>query len=328
VCSVVKNRAAKVAGTDNPATSEHLRPAPASRATAPTIGGAALVFLAAALWATFGPIARILYDRGYSPLELASVRTWLGVAGAFAAALILRVRLPIARRDIPFFAAYGIVGFAAFETLLLASFRHFTVPVAISLLYTAPVFVLLLSHGLFGERITPAKKLALPLSIAGVLLVSGAAGAVLGGSTEVPVVGLLLGLGAGFGYALYTLFGRASIDRAHPVAAVFWSFLFAALALTVLAEPVGPLTRDIAALPWLLTLGIVPTLLPYLFYLRALKTVQPGTAAMLACVEPLIAALLAATLLNERLSVIQACGMGLIVGAAVLLVRPGRTKER
>lgn len=317
---------------ENATTGDQPGPAAASGAnrspTHPPLGGAALVVSAAALWATFGPIARILYDRGYSPLELASVRTWLGVAGALLAALALRAPLRIARRDIPFFAAYGIVGFAAFETLLLASFRRVTVPVAISLLYTAPVFVLVLSHHLFGERITAAKKLALPLSMVGVLLVSGAAGAVLGSRTEVPVAGLLLGLGAGFGYALYTLFGRASADRAHPVVTVFWSFLFAAIGLTVLAEPVGPLTRDAGALPWLLALGVVPTLLPYLFYLRALRTVQPGTAAMLACVEPLVATLLAALVLRESPSIIQACGMGFIVGAAVLLVRPGRTKER
>jgi drug/metabolite transporter (DMT)-like permease len=292
------------------------------------VGGAALVFLAAALWATFGPIARVLQDRGYSPLELASVRTWLGLAGALLTALVLRAPLSIRRGDVPFFAAYGIVGFAAFETLLLVTFRHVTVPVAISLLYTAPVFVLLLSHRLFGERITSAKKLALPLSIVGVLLVSGAAGAVIGGEATIPLDGLLLGLGAGFGYALYTLFGRVSVERTHPVTAVLWSFLFAALALTLLAEPVGPLTRDPRALPWLLALGIVPTLLPYLFYLRALKTIQPGTAAMLACVEPLVAALLAALFLGERLRPVQTAGMALIVGAAVLLVRPGRTKER
>jgi len=253
--------------------------------------GVALVFIAAALWATFGPLARVLYDRGYSPVELASVRTWLGVVGALAVAAVLRAPLRIRRGDIAFFAAYGVVGFAAFETLLLASFRHITVPVAISLLYTAPVFVLLVSHYLWAERVTSAKKLALPLSIAGVL---------------------------------YTIFGRASVPRAHPVAAVFWSFLFAAIALTFLAPPLELLTRDAGALPWLLALGIVPTLLPYLFYLQALRTVQPGTAAMLACVEPLVAALLAAVFLGERLSAIQAIGMSLIVGAAVVLVAPAR----
>lgn len=286
--------------------------------------GVALVFIAAALWATFGPLARVLYDRGYSPVELASVRTWLGVVGALAVAAVLRAPLRIRRGDIAFFAAYGIVGFAAFETLLLASFRHVTVPVAISLLYTAPVFVLLLSHYLWAERVTSAKKLALPLSIVGVLLVSGAAGSLIGGGTAIPREGLLLGLGAGFGYALYTIFGRASVPRAHPVAAVFWSFLFAAIALTFLAPPLEPLTRDAGALPWLLALGIVPTLLPYLFYLQALRTVQPGTAAMLACVEPLVAALLAALFLGERLSGIQATGMSLIVGAAIVLVAPTR----
>lgn len=290
----------------------------------PVPGGAALVLSAAALWATFGPIARVLYARGFSPFELASVRTWLGLAGATGVALAVRAPLRVRLRDLPFFATYGVLGFAAFETLLLLSFRHVTIPVAIALLYTAPVFVLVISHFVFHERITPAKRLALPLSVAGVLLVSGAAGILLEGAAISPA-GVAYGLGAGFGYALYTLFGRASVPRAHPVTAVFWSFLFAALALTFLAPPVEPLLRDSGAIAWLVALGVVPTLLPYLLYLRALRTVQPGTAAMLACVEPLVAAMLAAFLLAERLSVIQGIGMAMIVGAAVVLVAPART---
>lgn len=292
------------------------------------IGGVALVVSAASLWATFGPIARLLYDRGFSPFELASVRTWVGLAAAGIVAIISRTPLRIPRRDIAFFAAYGIVGFAAFETLLLASFRHVTIPVAISLLYTAPAFVLVLSHFLFAERITAGKKVALPLSLAGVLLVSGAAGALVETGTSIPLPGLLFGLGAGFGYALYTLFGRASVSRTHPLTAVFWSFLFAAIALTFLAGPVGPLVRDAGALPWFIALGIVPTLLPYLLYLRALRSVQPGTAAMLACIEPLVAAILAALVLGERLTAMQTLGMAAIVGAAVILVAPtGRRSD-
>lgn len=250
------------------------------------------------------------------------MRTWIGVAGALMAALVMREPLRIRRSDIPFFVAYGIVGFAAFETLLLAAFVHVTVPVAISLLYTAPAFVLLMSHRLFDERITRAKQLALPLVLVGVVLVSGAYGRIAGGDPGLSPAGLVYGLGAGFGYALYTLFGRASTDRATPVTAVFWSFLFAAMALTVLAEPVGPIVRDPGALPWLLALGIVPTLLPYLLYLRALKSVPAGTAAMLACAEPLVAALLAAAFLGERVRGVQGLGMMLIVVAAVVLVAP------
>jgi len=284
-------------------------------------GGAALIISAAALWATFGPIARLLYARGYSAIELASVRTWIGVAGAALTALVLKVPLRVRPRDLPFFAAYGVIGFAAFEVLLLAALRYVTVPVAISLLYTAPAWVLLLSRFVFGEPITKTKRAALPLSLAGVILVSGALASRAVLAVSISTTGLVLGLAAGFGYGLYTLFGRVAVRKAHPVASVFWSFLFAALALTVLTEPVGPLLRSVRALPLLLALGVMPTLVPYLLYLKALRTVQPGTAAMLACTEPLFAAILAALVLGEGLTVLQAAGMALIVGAAALLAR-------
>jgi drug/metabolite transporter (DMT)-like permease len=139
---------------------------------------------------------------------------------------------------------------------------------------------------------------------------------------------LWLGLGAGAGYALYTLFGRAAVARAGPLASVFWSFLFAALALAVVQEPVGPLLRDMASVPLLIALGIVPTLLPYVLFLRALRSLPASTASMLACSEPLFAAVLAWIVLGDRMTGMQAIGMAFIVVASALLAvkrRPPRS---
>jgi drug/metabolite transporter, DME family len=285
--------------------------------------GAALVVSAAAMWATFGTMARLLYARGFTAMELASVRTWIALIGAAAIAIATRERLRVPVRSIPFFAAYGILGFAAFEVLLLLSLQYVSVPVAISFLYTAPVFVLILARVLYAEPVTPLKIAALLLSISGVVFVSGAAGIVLHGQATIPAAGLWLGLGAGAGYALYTLFGRAAASRATPLASVFWSFLFAALALAAVQEPVGPLLRDPGSVPLLLALGIVPTLLPYLLFLRALRTVPAGTASMLACSEPLFAAFIAMIVVGDRMTAMQAAGMTLIVAASVLLAIGG-----
>jgi inner membrane transporter RhtA len=74
----------------------------------------------------------------------------------------------------------------------------------------------------------------------------------------------------------------------------------------------------------LIGLGVVPTLLPYALYLAALRHLRASTAAMLASIEPVIAAAYAAVLLGERMDGLQIAGMLLVVCAAVLLARDAR----
>lgn len=283
--------------------------------------GAALVLCAASLWATFGLFAKSLYAFGFTPAELASVRSWLGFAGVAVIALRRPRQLRLSARDLAFFAVYGTAGFALFVWLYFETVERTTIAVAAALLYTAPAFVVLLSRVLWHERVGATRMLALVLVIAGVLLVTGALGAILTGTVDVRPAAIALGLGAGFTYALYTVFSKLALDRTTTVPALFWSFAFASLALAVLAPPIEPLTRDISALPRLLALGLVPTLLAYSLYLRALPELQASTASMLASVEPAVATILGAIFFAERVSPAQLAGIALIVLAAVLIAR-------
>lgn len=283
--------------------------------------GATLVVAAASLWATFGLFARSLYASGYSPLELASVRAFIGLVGVAPFALRHARRLRLRTSDIAFFAAYGVIGFALFEWLYFITIERTTIAVAVALLYTAPAFVVLLSRVLWRERVGRVRLLALLLVLAGVVLVTGALQAVAAGEVGVRPAAILLGLASGFTYALYTIFSKLALERTDPVSALFWSFGFAALALTLAAPPFEPLTRDAADLPRLLALGIVPTLLAYFLYLRALRTLAASTASMLAAIEPAVATLLAAAVFREHVGAWQVSGILLIVIAAALLAR-------
>ena len=103
--------------------------------------------------------------------------------------------------------------------------------------------------------------------------------------------------------------------------AVFWMFAFATLGLTVIQPPFEAMARPHGEWPALIGLGLVPTLLPYLLYLQALRWLRASTAAMLASVEPVIAALLAAALLGEGLDATRVAGIAMIAIAAATLAR-------
>lgn len=284
--------------------------------------GAALVLGAASLWATFGLFTKHLYARGFEPLELASVRAFVGFLGIAAFAAVRGPRsIAVPPNSLPFFAAYGILGFALFEYVFFAALDRTTVAVAVALLYTAPAFVVLASAVLWRERIGRLRGTALVLALAGVALVTGAVGALLHGTAPLSSAALGLGLLSGGTYALYTVLSKIGTERFGPAASLFWSFFFATLALAIVASPVAPLIRAPADRMTLLALGIVPTLAPYALYLLALRQLRASTAAMLASAEPAIATILAAIVLHEGFDLLQGIGIALIVMAAVLLAR-------
>jgi DME family drug/metabolite transporter len=199
--------------------------------------------------------------------------------------------------------------------------------VAAALLYTAPAFVLVLSRMFLAEPIDRLGVAALALLLCGVVLVTGAAHAMATGQVHVTPLAALLGLASGLTYGIYTLASKLSLRRTGPTGAVFWSFLFATAVLAIAAPPHDALLRDARSLPLLLGLGIVPTLLAYGLYLRGLTFLHATTAAMIASVEPVIAAVLGALFLAERVSADQALGVLAIVAGAALASRRERRVE-
>ena len=285
------------------------------------LAGALLVVGAATLWATFGLFAKRLYAFGYTPAELASVRAFIAFVAVLPFALLVRAPLRMSLRDGLFMLAYGVIGFAVFELVYLLALEAAPITIAAALLYTAPAFVVLIARVMLGEPVDRGRLLALSLVLIGVVLVTGAARALAGGTGAISSRGIGIGLLAGFSYAVYTVLSKAAMARTSPLPALTWSFGAASAALLLAAPPIEPLTRHPAALPWLIGLGLVPTLFAYALFLRALRFLRASAASMIASVEPVIAATLAVLLLGERMGVEQVAGIACIVAAAVLTER-------
>jgi DME family drug/metabolite transporter len=122
--------------------------------------GVPFILAAAILWSSLGVAGKLAFRNGVIPLEAAFYRA----AVAFVCLLVflgatkpgaLRVRLP----DLGLFAAFGLVSVAAFFIVYLEAIRETTVATAAILLYTAPAFVIILSALLFGEPLTPPRRL-------------------------------------------------------------------------------------------------------------------------------------------------------------------------
>ena len=283
------------------------------------------VVASALLWGTYGSFLTAISARGMS----ATVINFLRFAATSLPVLIyllLRDRnaLRVKKKDLWLLFANGLASILFFTSCYAAAIRETKIATAAALLYTAPAIVLLLSALLFNEKLTARKIFCVLLSVAGCALVSGAVGT---GET-LTARGLLLGLGAGLGYALYSIFSRLLQQRGYSTFTnVCWTFLIAASAYFLIALREGS-AAQIVLLPRATGLsvlcGLLTGLLAYLLYTAGLRDMEPSRAAQLATIEPVFAALLGLTLFSQRLSGTEWLGIALVV-AAVVGMNTGKT---
>ena len=270
------------------------------------------------LWGTYGSFLTVITARGMN----ANVVNFLRFASTslpILAYLLIKDRaaLRVKRKDLWLFAANGLASILFFTACYAAAIRETKIATAAALLYTAPAIVLLLSALLFSEKLTPRKIVCVLLSVLGCALVSGLGS----GGAALNLRGLLLGLGAGLGYALYSIFSRLIQQKGYSTYTnVCWTFLIAAAAYLAIALGDGT-AAQIVGLPGAALLSVVcglfTGLLAYLLYTAGLRELEPSRAAQLATIEPVFAALLGAVLFSQRLSLPELLGVALVVAAVV-----------
>lgn len=186
------------------------------------------------------------------------------------------------------------------------------------LLYTAPVFVMLLSLLLFKERLTFSKILALCSTISGCPFLSG----MLTGSWQCPPGAFFTGILSGFGYALYSIFSKYALVKYNSATISVWTFYMASLPLLPFCQPDVMLTA-FALIPETAGaaagISILCTVLPYLLYTYGLKYVEAGYASILAMLEPVVGCLTGLLLLGETFTSAKAVGFFFILAAIVIL---------
>ena len=288
---------------------------------------AAFVVLAGCLWGTTGLFVRHLNAVGLTTMTICVARSLVALVMMLVLALcidpkLLRVRL----RHLWCFFGTGVLSMLFFNYCYFYTIEVSSMAVAATMLYTAPVFVLVLSALLFRERITARKVVALLLAVVGCVLVSG----LITGGGALNSTGVLLGLGAGFGYGLYSIFTRFAINRGYSSVTVsVYTFLFAALGGLPLTDwsQLQTASRNEGVSLWLFLglYALVTTVLPYLFYNRGLTRVENSKASVIASVEPVMAALLGLAVFGEVPGVPECIGILLVLGAVVLLNVKGKS---
>lgn len=278
-----------------------------------------LILLAGIFWGMIGIFVRRLNALGFASMDIVALRalTTTVLLGAFLL-IYDKKKLHIRLKDIWCFAGTGIVSIVFFNFCYFKAITLTSLPVAAILLYTAPAIVMVLSALLFREKITKIKVVSLILTFAGCVLVTG----IFSGAQTLNLRGILIGLGAGLGYALYSIFSRFALQKGYDSLTIsFYTFLFAALGTIPFANYAGMVeicSGDWKIVGFCLLFGLVSTVLPYIAYTRGLQEIENSKASIIASIEPVTATLLGVIAYHETLSVLAVLGVILVLAAIVL----------
>jgi drug/metabolite transporter (DMT)-like permease len=242
--------------------------------------------------------------------------------------LFQRSKLALPKGQARFLLTYGLI-LSLFNSLWTISVALNGAAVSTVLAYSSAAFTAVLGWRLFGESLGPVKILAVGLSLAGCVFISGAYDPA---AWQLNPLGVITGLCSGLAFAAYSLMGKAASERGiNSWTTLLYAFGFAAVFLFAynLLTPILPQGVSSTNFFWLggevlgwlvlVALAVGPTVGGYGLYTVSLNYLPASVANVIATLEPMFTALQAFILLNERFTTPQWVGSALIVAGIIVL---------
>lgn len=264
-----------------------------------------------------------------SPMQVVTFR-WLGVVillAIFARGKIIR-DWPVLKRHLPFLAIMGGCGFTVFNALFYVAGHH-TSAINIGILQGAvPIFVLIGSFLIFGERITRVQALGVAVTLLGVIIVAS------GGSVE-KLAKLSINRGDIFMliacliYAIYSL-GLSRSPKVSPLG-LFAVMAFVAWLVSlplVVAETYLQGWQAPTTTGWIIVgmITLLPSFLAQLFFIYGVKLIGPARAGTFYNLVPVFASILAVVILQEVFETYHALSLFMVLGG-IWISEAGKLKK-
>lgn len=251
-----------------------------------------------------------------TPVEVTSLRLLLGGLFVAAAARASGERVRISGAEFLRLVPIGLIAAAHFLAFI-ASLYFTTVAHCLTLTYTAPLFVALLSRTVLGERLARRAIVGILVGLAGVAVLAGFEPRFAGRMAT----GDLLALAAGLAFALYSLLGRRERARLPLLTYATWVYLAAGAATAPLATGVLARPLNAGALAAVVAMALFPSALGHTLYNAALRRLHPGIPSLIATQEVTGGILLAWLLLREVPTWNAVAGAAItLIGVALVLL--------
>jgi drug/metabolite transporter (DMT)-like permease len=290
---------------------------------------------AATLWGINGVVSKVILGSGVSSLRLLEVRSLGAAIGLVLVLLVVAPgRLRATRRELPFLAAFGVVGLAFVQWFYFLAIHRLAIGIALLIEYLGALFVALWARYVFHERVRRRIWAALALALAGLAMIVD----LLGGAAELSSTGIAFALISAATYTAYILLAERGVGDRDAVSLLAWGFGFAALFLAVIAPwwsfPAGRVADSVsllghlesrqlpvwALMAWVIVAG---TIVPFFLLVSALRHLPATRVAIISMLEPVVATVVAWAWLGESLTAVQ-LGGALVVLAAIVLAQTAR----
>ena len=283
-----------------------------------------LPILAGFMFGSSGIFVRTLTQNGIDSTTLLFLRFSIAIIPLLIAVILTDKKLlKINLKNIPLIlvCAICIVGLN-----LCYNESMNTVPLSLAavLLSTAPIFVLIFAYIIFKEKITSKKVICMILAIFGCLLMTGS---LENNMNNLPLFGILSGIGAALFWAVYLMASKKAIDNGnHTFTILIYSIIFISIALIPFTN-FSQINTFISINPSLTIIFLImhstfSFALPYIFSTLSLNYLDSGISSiLLSGAEPLAALIFGLLIYSEIPTIFMLCGFILTILAMMMLSR-------
>ncbi len=282
--------------------------------------GSSYILLAGTCWGFIGLFVKNAYNLGLTPYETVFYRMLMGTA--FIALFILfkpSEGFKINKNALSKTLAIGILSQMLFNYFYFKSIEINPLSLAVILLYTSPIFAIILARILYKELLSPKKIIALVCCLGGCFFTVTGGHLILGNFS---ISGILFGLLSGFCYAMFPIISKSIPSGTSPYTLAFYSMLFGCVSFLPIAYFNNALTFSVSTgkILNLTLLASVSTALPYIFYYTGMsKGIEASKAGVISSIEVAVAIIVSIVFFRESLSIVQFMGIMLVCMSIFLL---------
>ena len=266
-----------------------------------------------------GIFSRLAFQSGMAVGELLFWRFMIASLILGAGLLAFRRKwLFLSRKQILISMALGCLGYAVFSSFYLNSIEGLSIPLAVLILFTFPLFVNIGSYVFLKERLSKKQFASLILASIGLLIL------LWGPMFVESSIAVVYGFSAAVTYAIYVLVSGQMQKNVNPLASSFYVILAAGLTLFIFHRPDVTAILNFSEIQILSILGlaIICTIGPLTLFLAGMQHIPSSQASVIVMIEPVVATIAAYIFFQETLTVPQMAG-ALIVLASMFLNSKG-----
>ena len=264
--------------------------------------GYLMVAAAATLWGTVGIQVQTLFNYNLSIQSIVFWRLFFAFTILFFFVFFTdKKRLIIDKKGLIYLSLMGLFSQLLFNLFYFTCIQKTTIATAVTLLYSAPIFIAIMARIFYKELFTPIKTIALFLCVGGCFL------AATGGSVTVlklNLIGVFVGIGAGFTFSLVTIISKAIINKYHQLTIIVYALGFGLLFFLPFSHPLIIFQKSLPLEVWLLisSFGVISTAIAYGFYITGISYgIEVSRAGIISTLELVVAVILSYLIFKEVL---------------------------